>query len=198
MHSNFTTKRTSYAKKKTAKKGTKSSKRTKTTSKAKKSNPKIHPGWTIEDYRDAHKQIPGKIYKAEASPTKTVKKTNYAPLGRPPGVFEHRVKYNNAKARLTPHGERVYRRKRRAHRNGSQAASQEEWAKYYKAADRYEDMLAEDDMLIQGMRADEIYTELEDRGYSDKRKGWKRMSNKNRQKALYEEQYNDWKQYMYD
>ena len=83
MHSNFTTKRTSYAKKKTAKKGTKSTKRTKTTSKAKKSNLKIHPGWTIEDYRDAHKQIPGKIYKAEASPTKTVKKTNYAPLGRP-------------------------------------------------------------------------------------------------------------------
>lgn len=161
----------------------------------KKTVSKIRPGWTIEDYRDAHKQIPGKLYKADAKSTKTVRKTNYAPLGRPPEVLEHRVKYNNAKARLTPHGERVQRRQRRAHRNGSYAPSQEEWARYIKAEDRYEDMLAEEGMLIKGMRADEIYTELEDRGYSDKRKGWKRMSDRNRQKALYEEQYRDWKTY---
>lgn len=198
MHSNFTTRRTNYGKKRSAKKGSKSVKASKTTSKTKKTVPKIRPGWTADDYRDAHKQIPGKLYKADAKSTKTVRKTNYAPLGRPPEQIENRIKYNKAKARLTPHGERVQRRQRRAHRNGSYAPSQEEWARYIKTEDRYEDMLAEEGMLIKGMRADEIYTELEDRGYSDKRKGWKRMSDRNRQKALYEEQYNDWKQYMYD
>lgn len=176
------------------KKGSKSAKKGKTTPKSKKSVSKIRPGWTIDDYRDAHKQIPGKIYTTNGTKsTKTVRKTNYAPLGRPPEKIENRIKYNEAKARLTPHGEGVQRKKIRNMR--VERATQDEWLKYLKQSDRYEDMLAEEGNLIKGMRADEIYTELEDRGYSDTRKGWKRMSKKNQAKALYEEQYREWKTY---
>lgn len=190
MRSNFTVMRTAPNRKK----GSKSAKKGKTTSKSKKTVPKIRPGWTIDDYRDAHKQIPGKIYTTNGTKsTKTVRKTNYAPLGRPPEKLENRIKYNEAKARLTPHGERVQRKKIRNMR--VERATQDEWLKHLKQSDRYEDMLAEEGKLIRGMRADEIYTELEDRGYSDTRKGWRRMSKKNQAKALYEEQYREWKTY---
>lgn len=65
---------------------------------------------------------------------------------------------------------------------------------YQRARDAWEDELASNNYGL-NQRADEVLTELEDRGYSDYRSDWKRMSSKQKARALREKAFEDYKTY---
>lgn len=153
---------------------------------------KVRDDWTLEDYRRAHKTIPGEVYEVKDSDTKIIEKKTYAPLGRPPSDRKKRQKYNEAKLRMTPHGQR-YDRHKRSHAKVDRPTAAEV-DKYLRAQDRYDSYNA--GRYYSSM--DDIEENLEDMGYSDKRKHWRKMSDNNKKRALYEEEYSNYRQYMED
>ena len=153
---------------------------------------KVRDDWTLEDYRRAHKTIPGDVYEVKDTDTKIIKKKTYAPLGRPPADRKKRQKYNEAKLRMTPHGQR-YDRHKRSHAKVDRPTAAEV-DKYLRAQDRYDSYNA--GRYYSSM--DDIEENLEDMGYSDKRKHWRKMSDNNKKRALYEEEYSNYRQYMED
>ena len=155
-------------------------------------------GWTIDDYRDAHLRIPGKVYSTKGvSAEQTIKRKNHAPLGRPPEAYSNRIEYNRAKAMLTKSG-RSADRKRKAIQKKKYGHVLKEVddpeLEYQRARDAWEDELASNNYGL-NQRADEVLTELEDRGYSDYRSDWRRMSSKQKARALREKAFEDYKTY---
>lgn len=155
-------------------------------------------GWTINDYRDAHLRIPGKVYSTKGvSADKTINRKNHAPLGRPPEAYSNRIEYNRVKAMLTKSG-RSADRKRKAIQKKKYGHVLKEVddpeLEYQRARDAWEDELASNNYGL-NQRADEVLTELEDRGYSDYRSDWRRMSSKQKARALREKAFEDYKTY---
>lgn len=204
-----TTKRTSKGKR-TANKGRTPSKRVTDKGKAVKGRQKgkravvradgTREGWTIEDYRDAHLRIPGKVYSTKGvSATQEIKRNYHGPVGRPPEGW-NRIEYNRVKAMLTKSG-RSADRKRKAIQKKKYGHVLKEVddpeLEYHKARDAWEDELASTNYGL-NQRADEVLTELEDRGYSDYRSDWRRMSSKQKARALREKAFEDYKSYEDD
>ena len=205
-----TTKRTSKGKR-TANKGRTASKRVTVKGKAVKGRQKgkravvradgTREGWTIEDYRDAHLRIPGKVYSTKGvGATQEIKRNYHGPVGRPPEAYSNRIEYNRVKAMLTKSG-RSADRKRKAIQKKKYGHVLKEVddpeLEYQRARDAWEDELASNNYGL-NQRADEVLTELEDRGFSDYRSDWRRMSSKQKARALREKAFEDYKTYEDD
>lgn len=172
----------------TASKPSKGTKRIHSTPRGKKTvSAKKEKVKTIKDYRRLHQAIPGNVYAAEvngAGETQTIKKKNYAPLGRPPGSYPNRGIYMDRKKQLTPHGQyvRSKRQKARDRKNGFDRSYME----YLNAQDEYYYDMARDDTLDDRI----VMSELEDRGYSDYKRNWKQLG-KAKKNLAYREMVKD-------
>lgn len=157
-------------------------------------------GWTIDDYRDAHLRIPGKVYNTKGvTADKEINRNYHGPVGRPPEGW-NRIEYNRVKAMLTKSGRSAERKRKEIQKKKYGHVLKEvddPELEYHRARDAWEDELASTNYGL-NQRADEVTAELEDRGYSDYRKGWKRLGSKNQARALREKAFEDYKTYDAD
>ena len=157
-------------------------------------------GWTIEDYRDAHLRIPGKVYNTKGvTADKEINRNYHGPVGRPPEGW-NRIEYNRVKAMLTKSGRSAERKRKEIQKRKYGHVLKEvddPELEYHRARDAWEDELASTNYGL-NQRADEVLTELEDRGYSDYRSDWRRMSSKQKARALREKAFEDYKSYEDD
>ena len=193
MASTFRTARTRQKSKSKAKRKSKPAGRTTTRTlkngRKVKHNVNVRPGWTADDYRDAHKTIPSEVYEVEKRDTQIVKRKYYGPLGRPP-IGNKVMAYNRSKLNRTPHGIKADEKEMRNFKRNAYAPTQEEYLRQSRYAESYDDLMASEGYGMYD-RIEEVEAELADRGYGDKRKRWKQMSNKNKNKALHEEAWRE-------
>lgn len=154
----------------------------------------VYKGWKLKDYRKYHKKIPGKVYNTrDVKEKKKITRSYYGPLGRPPASRDKREEYNHARVNYTPSG-KIKREKEIDRQTAKDRWTDKEYARYVKDMDSWNDEMSRRNYDL-NMRDEEIEIELEDRGYSDYRKNWKRMSSRNKAKAYREKVYEDWRTY---
>lgn len=140
---------------------------------------------TLAQYRAAHKKIPGSVYKVREKATQTIRKTNYAPLGRPPTDPKARTIYNTSKRKSTPHGQAITARKAAAYMKRQEAEDKRnrEYYRYLNQKDEYDQYRYSEGLKRGEYVLEDVDSELADMGYKDYDKNYRRKGSAKRLQA---------------